>query len=566
MFRFFEQANFAILEGHYSEAKSILEPYITSNALASLEYTQIDLGRSNITGENHLRVDAKKQLEMTESLLDNHERDDNQILGFAKDTIRLNRLAITTIVEGYRFPPNEGAVPLLDDLDDAQLIYNFRILVHAMRAEIAVSKAMLHYYASSLLKSAYYIRKGYKSFETAYNMINLNNPNASNMSSNQYVHPDLIDYVNFGMGSYWYILSIAPKGLQSVLGFLGFTMDKKKGIEMVRKSVFNEGRTFASGVLVLSLHYVFISSGFKDNKRRLNKFTPVIDLCVGKFKYGPAINALISQYHRKFGHLDLAIEYNIRAIDVSQQTLGIVPNAFLSDLGQCYYVKMDFPNSIRVLEQAVNKPGTFDGKGLIALYLLCAYNISNKPCKPLLVLLSNSIDKKSRIDKYATEKLKVLKAIEKNDKEFAVNLFCTHFDTIYARDRMDELDDNAEALLKPMLDLMESQYQATPDMTFDTQAARLFVFTTLSRRLNLLTQDQIINNLKIVINMSQRVKYEHQWSAFANYELAKLLYLQPNSNKQAVMSLLQLAMDTKSYAMEEVFQTRIKTSMLQCQK
>ncbi|KAL0483630.1 tetratricopeptide repeat protein [Acrasis kona] len=568
MFRFFEQANFAIIEGRYESARSILEPYILSNALAAFEYIQIDLSRSNITGEDDLRANALKQLLAAETLLESHEKDDSHILSFAKDTARINKTAVQPLVEGYTFPPTEGAVPALDDMTDAQLIRNFRLLAQVMHAEIYVIKATLQYYASSMLKAANNIRKGYNNFEGPYKTMHSETSN-TNIASPHFIHPDLIDYVDFGMGCYWYLISIAPKSLQSVLGFLGFNNDKKLGLQLVKRSVLHCARTFAGALLVYSLHYVFISSGFKSNKRRLEKFTPIIELCLNRFSSSPAVFALVSQYHRKFGNLDLAIDYNLKSVNISKEKLGIIPNAFLSDLGQCYYVKMDFESCIQILEQGLSKPGVFDGKGFIAVYLLCAYNMAQQveKKKELLATLQNHIDKKSRIDKYAIEKLKMLKYIEKNETEVSLNLFCTHFDTIYARDRMDELDDSSNDLLLPMFNLFNSRFPPSvlPGITVDGQLAHLFVYTTLARRLGKLTQEQIMDNFKRIIAFSQKIKYEHQWAAFANYELASMVY-KANGNKQSVMALLQAAADTKSFAMEEVFMTRIKTSMEQCGK
>jgi hypothetical protein len=61
--------------------------------------------------------------------------------------------------------------------------------------------------------------------------------------------------------------------------------------------------------------------------------------------------------------VDAAIEWESKGIELAQHTLGILPNHYQSDLGQCYYVKLDFENAQKAFEQVVFKTDMFDGKG-----------------------------------------------------------------------------------------------------------------------------------------------------------------------------------------------------------
>jgi hypothetical protein len=181
--------------------------------------------------------------------------------------------------------------------------------------------------------------------------------------------------------------------------------------------------------------------------------------------------------------------------------------------------------------------------------------------KELIKNLSNYISKK-RLDRYATDKQKVLKHIEKNENEVDIMLFCAHFESIYGRDRMDELNENHEVYLRPMLDRL-STMETNEKMLVDVQAARLFIYTTLARRCGVLTAEQVIANLENVLALCSKLKYEHQWSAFANYEMAEMLFKQPQRNLDQVARYLETALNTKSYGLEEAFQTRIKLAIQQ---
>jgi hypothetical protein len=130
-------------------------------------------------------------------------------------------------------------------------------------------------------------------FDHEFNFIN-NNPFAGVITNNEYVHPDLKDYASFGVGAFQYLLSVLPSSIQSLLGWLGFTVNRKRGLEMIKVVAINEGRMFSNAMLLIALQYIFISAGFKSRKDKLEKFKPYMDLCMKKFPNSASIIVLHS--------------------------------------------------------------------------------------------------------------------------------------------------------------------------------------------------------------------------------------------------------------------------------
>jgi hypothetical protein len=102
------------------------------------------------------------QITEAENVIGLNAKNDSTLLAFAKETMQLNKQAIESPTEGYTFPPTHGVVPLLENLTEDQLIYNFRILCNIMYAELYIMRALNQFSTGSYLKAAYNIRKSYK--------------------------------------------------------------------------------------------------------------------------------------------------------------------------------------------------------------------------------------------------------------------------------------------------------------------------------------------------------------------------------------------------------------------
>jgi hypothetical protein len=118
-----------------------------------------------ITGED-IRGRLLDQITHAENVVYACQKNDTTLLTFARDTIQLNKIAMENPLEGYTFPPTHGQVPLLEDLNDDQLIYNFRIMCQVMHAEISIMRALNQFSTGSYFKAAYNINRSYKGNST----------------------------------------------------------------------------------------------------------------------------------------------------------------------------------------------------------------------------------------------------------------------------------------------------------------------------------------------------------------------------------------------------------------
>jgi hypothetical protein len=230
---------------------------------------------------------------------------------------------------------------------------------------------------------------------------------------------------------------------------------------------------------------------------------------------------------------------------------------------------MDYERALELFENVVLKTDLFDGKGMPLLYLLSTYTQLGKTTerRNLLKNFNNYVSKK-RLDRSATDKYKLLKHIEKSDHELDIALICAHFESIYGRDRLDELNEKADVYLRPSLEKL-ANLEVNDKMLLDVQLGRLFIYTTLARRCGDLEYQQVVDNLKNIIQLAPKVKYEHQWGAFANYELAEVYFKNGGDtgvDHDLVAEHLENALNAKSYALEEAFQTRIKKAIRQNMK
>lgn len=69
---------------------------------------------------------------------------------------------------------------------------------------------------------------------------------------------------------------------------------------------------------------------------------------------GPISNYMVSQYQRKCGNAELAIQSLENGIKIFEK-MGVVPYLYLFDLSGCYAMDLNWKAAIEVLEKMVEK-------------------------------------------------------------------------------------------------------------------------------------------------------------------------------------------------------------------
>jgi len=493
---------------------------------------------------------------------------DYDILELAKRTIQMNKQAYENPVQGYTSPPLNAYE--LENLSEKQLLENFRLDIETAQAEVSMQRGIVQFQNNSFLRGAYNLRKGWKGFEYLNDKIN-NKMQCTDVSQDNFVHPDIVNAINYGVGTFQFGISVLPSTIIKVLSYLGFRADREEGISMLRSAFDSQSRVSSPAAALLSVNYLFVPRAFADKETILNEYQPIIDKLVETYPNGSFFLYMAANFWRKKGDLSKAIGYLTKAVQRAEEEYNTTPSQHVFELAQCYFMQENYPATTEQLEKVFRSHADFDMRGLTAMELAICYEHlgKHKECDDILTNLDSYICKDSRIDKYALEKNKTLKLLKKKRNEIVVQLHVAHYEIFYLKRDLSNLTPQDAKRLLASFKRDVGDYENS-DMTVDTICACSVIEACLSRQIGEDLSD-VKNKFTRVIELAPKLKIEKQWGAFANYEMAEVLYHEnrgqlTQQTLAVVLSYLESAENYKNYPLEDILRTRIKMALKQVRK
>ncbi|KAL0476936.1 ttc39a [Acrasis kona] len=565
MYLFQEQVQWLAWNNDIDKAINILVPHIESNLLCAVEHVQVQVIKNAIRAFSDTDVTIKETLQLIEDatkLAEKIEKSTASILELAHSTIELNKNALNNPVEGYIFSEIQNVdqeKSLILEFQDDVLIENFKLNIQVCQCELFLMKTYLQFLSGSYLKAAYNMRNaflGYEQLATAVDVV-LNEKSDYNEST---LHPDLITCIRFGQGLFKYLLINLPRSVRGILSTIGYRGDRKEGLKMLRLVSQDGGRLSAFASFVLGVHYVVRGGGVKSRHHKLQKFEPILLKCLERYPSGLAFTFLASQYARKEGDLDSAIQYLERSLMWSKKKLGLTPKFVQSELSQCYFLNKAYPNVCQIIESVLSQnesDSEFLGRSISAWVLALTYSLHNRLDDRYDILdkmedyfLTNK-NKTKPIEKFVNQSLENMKKVSATDEELTLCLFVTYLELLYARDRINELTDtNFRYMLRLLLQLKD---KAKRDLFNDLRIACDFFEVCFRRRIGEMSNSTAKQSLTSII--SAKVQYEKQWPMYANFETAEIMY-EANEDLNKVEQFVRSCYNFKC-ASDELFESRL---------
>jgi hypothetical protein len=97
------------------------------------------------------------------------------------------------------------------------------------------------------------------------------------------IYPDIEDCLEFGIGVFYFIVSIVPGSFQSVLKAIGFNADREQSIQMLENCYSRGGVRAPFSALFLLVNYLFLSRGLADPTSSLSKARTIAQECVKRY-------------------------------------------------------------------------------------------------------------------------------------------------------------------------------------------------------------------------------------------------------------------------------------------
>jgi len=221
-------------------------------------------------------------------------------------------------------------------------------------------------------------------------------------------HPEIVEHLHFGVGLFYYIVSLVPGVVQKILTAIGFVSDQDKAIDYMTEIYKGGGLKSPYAATILLGIYLFLPSALSDMHENLKNAKPIIEFCQKTYPNGAMFNYLCAQYYRKIGEGKEAVDA-LRLSVKASQAVGVEPNLFLWDLANCHLMCLEWKEAIEQLEFIIQRTGqkrAFEFNSICTLQLACAYSMVGDQTKATenLKKVKQFVSNKGRFDKMALRK------------------------------------------------------------------------------------------------------------------------------------------------------------------
>ncbi|CAB5375473.1 unnamed protein product [Rhizophagus irregularis] len=299
----------------------------------------------------------------------------------------------TDIWKAYIRPNNS---PSEDEAGFASLRANFRWDCELAMADILLFHAILQVVGGSEIKGAFNLRKAWKTYSKVRDEIDrikrdagkndhkhelssssnrwslgsaiLGRGSISNMvgfggnknqdgssatldgiNNNVEIYSDIEDCLEFGIGVFYFILSIVPGSFQSILKAIGFNAERDEGIQMLENCYLRDGVRAPSAAFFLLVNYLFLSRGLADPTLSLNKAGSIVQECVKKYPKSSPFLFMACQQARKTGQIKEALNHITNGI-YSCEMIGVTSTNYRFEKGMTYLINLDFTAAKDIFE------------------------------------------------------------------------------------------------------------------------------------------------------------------------------------------------------------------------
>jgi hypothetical protein len=131
-------------------------------------------------------------------------------------------------------------------------------------------RAIQNLQAKEYVSAVWNINKSFKIYDSVYQSYMKD-------EKNQF-HPDIVLNVKFGIGVFYYIISLIPyPSIQSILSVFGYKGDAEQGIKFMEEVYEGEGLKIGYSLILLLVSYLFLPNGIKTDPERMLKAEKIVN-------------------------------------------------------------------------------------------------------------------------------------------------------------------------------------------------------------------------------------------------------------------------------------------------
>jgi len=252
---------------------------------------------------------------------------------------------------------------------------NWKAYFQIITADSLLSKAINQLQTNNLIYAAWNMRKAWNIYDGVMKSHRVNGKSI--------LHEEINTYLKFGVGLFYYIISLVPGVMLKVLTMIGFVADQDKGIKYMTEIYQTDNLKAPYASIILLASYLFLPSALSDMHKNLESCEPCVEWCHKNYENGAIFSYFSAQFYRKLGDGTKAIEHLEHAIKICND-LKIPPNLFNWDLANCHFMCLEWEKAAKTLESillSTSKKKDFEFNSLCTLQLACSYQLMGEEKK-----------------------------------------------------------------------------------------------------------------------------------------------------------------------------------------
>lgn len=190
------------------------------------------------------------------------------------------------------------------------------------------------------------------------------------------LHPELQAGLDFGLGFFYFVVSVIPGSFLRLARVAGFEADGPRGLALCRGVRAGSRLRMPFATVLLLFHLVIVPRGLQDVRPLLAEANNVVGAALARYPRGGAWHVLASQAARKQGDLAAGCEHCRLALE-GARALGAEPATLAYEHAACHLMLLRWDDGARLLEPLA-RLRTFRLRGTAAVQAAAAHLMAGR--------------------------------------------------------------------------------------------------------------------------------------------------------------------------------------------
>ncbi|KAG0239674.1 hypothetical protein BGW41_007557 [Actinomortierella wolfii] len=161
---------------------------------------------------------------------------------------------------------------------------------------------------------------------------------------------DVEDTLTYGIGLFYFIISIIPKSFHPVLKTIGLQPDHNQGIQNLERVFERRNSQAPFAALFLMINYLFLPRGMADPSISLDRAGAILHRCLKSCPNGSCFLLMACHHARKMGNLiPTAFSHITRGIQTCEAS-GIPSINYRFEMGLTFFIDQQFSKAADIFE------------------------------------------------------------------------------------------------------------------------------------------------------------------------------------------------------------------------